>query len=298
MIPNLFIVGAPKCGTTALATYLDQHPNIYMSSPKEPNFFCPEFAQKQHTNDIDEYLNLFRFRGPHHRILGEASVWYLLSPSAADRIHRFNPDARIIIMLRNPIDLVYSLHSQLLWTLDEDETSFFTAWDLQGERAQGRRIPPQCREPHFLQYETVGQLGTQVARYYAVFPKDQILTIFFEDFVSSTRAVFEASLAFLGLPHNGRDQFPRINANKRHRSPLLARLSQRPPRFTVAAVVWLKAVLGIRRFHLLERIKHVNSVQAKRPPLPAGMRQRLGGIFKADIEVLEQWTQRNLDHWK
>lgn len=295
--PSFFIVGAPKCGTTALADYLGEHPNIFMSSPKEPNFFCPEFKAKQYTSDLENYLALFSDSTPNHMAIGEASVWYLLSDTAARRIHDFDKDARIIIMLRNPVDIVYSLHSQLLWTLDESISDFSAAWELQDNRARGKHIPEKCREPLFLQYGIVGNLGEQISRYFKIFPESNIKVIFFEDFVNATADVYRDVLGFLNVPDFPRSKFQKVNANKAHISPIVARFTQRPPRFALTAVSLLKNLTGIRRLNLLDRIKRVGSKKMTRPPLPIELREKVACFFSADIHLVENLTGRNLTHW-
>src|SRR5258706_10449866 len=107
--PDFFIVGAPKCGTTAMNDYLGQHPDIYMA-PKELHYFGADLKIKDKISE-SAYLQYFKNAG-NKKILGEASVWYLFSGTAAKEIKNFSPDAKILIMLRNPVEVVYSLHSQ------------------------------------------------------------------------------------------------------------------------------------------------------------------------------------------
>jgi hypothetical protein len=116
-IPHFVIVGAPKCGTTSLYRYLQQHPRVFMPENKEPRFFWDypvasfEFGTKQFHPSVvtapDEYLGLFR-DAPAGAILGEASTDYLSCPGVAARLHAWNPEAKIIVMLRDPIDRAYS----------------------------------------------------------------------------------------------------------------------------------------------------------------------------------------------
>ena len=229
MPPNFFIVGAPKSGTTALSTYLGEHPNVFMATPKEPDYFCKDFPAKSHASNLDEYLWIFRDARHYHMAIGEASVWYLYSKRAAVELKRFCPKARIIIMLRHPVDIAYSLHSQLLWTLDENEKDFKKAWGLQTERSRGGNIPKHCVEASFLQYKDVVRLGQQVQRYYDHFEARQIHLIFFDDFKTAPVNCYQEVLDFLSIPDDNRTHFPVINANKGHRIHWVARFTQRPP---------------------------------------------------------------------
>ena len=230
--PNTFILGAPKCGTTALSEYLREHPRAFLSQPKEPHYFCEDFdyyyAPGQRTED--HYLGLFAAAADEHIAVAEASVWYLYSSDAARNIAAFDPAARAVVMLRNPVDLVPSLHSQLLYMLDEDEPDLARAWELQEARSRGERVPATARVPAFLQYGEAARLGAQLARVYEALPREQVLTIVFDDLRDDTGAVYRRTLEFLGLPDDGRADFPRVNENKVHRAEAVARFTQRPRR--------------------------------------------------------------------
>ena len=159
--PNFFILGAPKCGTTALSAYLREHPRVFVSQPKEPHYFCDDFDYYYAPGQRSEahYLGLFADADERHLAVGEASVWYLYSATAARNIIAFAPDARIIVMVRNPVELVPSLHSQLRYMLDEAEPDPAAAWDLLDARARGEGLPDTVRVPEFLQYRDAARLG-------------------------------------------------------------------------------------------------------------------------------------------
>lgn len=298
MKPNFFIVGGPKCGTTALSTYLGEHPHIYMSSPKEPDFFCTDFPDKSHARNLQEYISLFDKAKPTHVAVGEASVWYLYSKNAAAEIQQFCPNARIIIMLRNPVEIVYSLHSQLLWTLDEDIQEFKNAWLLQEARKAGKHIPAHCVEPAFLQYRKVAMLGEQTQRYFDHFDSKQIHIIFFDDFKKSPSSCYLNVLKFLSLPNDNRLHFPVINDNKGHRNLIFARFTQRPPAIMLRAMQVFKKISGIEKIGLLERIRTLNNQKYTRKPLEAEFCKTLSKQFTNDIQLLENITGRDLATWK
>src|SRR3954468_20052709 len=108
MDPDFFLVGAPRRGTTALCNYLRMHPEVFVCSPKEPTYFGRDLAPKRFPT-LESYRALFANTGSATRV-GDGSVAYLASDSAAEEIHAFNPNAAILIMLRNPVELIYSLH--------------------------------------------------------------------------------------------------------------------------------------------------------------------------------------------
>ena len=137
--PNFFIVGAPKCGTTALYRYLRLHPNIYMPAKKEPHFFAQDLGSYPAIKTMDQYSALFAGAEPRHTGIGEASVYYLRSTVAIPNIRAFNPEARLIAMFRNPVEMVHSFHSQLLYWSEESVTDFEAAWRLAGSPPRGSR---------------------------------------------------------------------------------------------------------------------------------------------------------------
>src|SRR5262249_50339658 len=149
--PDLFIVGAPRCGTTAMYTYLGQHPDIFMSARKEPHFFGTDFSSPALDRDEQTYLALFTGARNETRA-GEASVFYLCSRRAAKEIHAFSPSARIIIMLRNPVEMMYSLHSRHVLTGNEDINDFGTALAAAAERKRGLHLPATFPPVEFLLY--------------------------------------------------------------------------------------------------------------------------------------------------
>jgi hypothetical protein len=297
MRPSFFIVGAPKCGTTALSEYLRLHPGVFLSTPKEPNFFASDLPGLLRIDTLERYLDIFAHAPSSARIAGEASAIYLYSAAALPAIRNFDPDARILAMLRNPIELAHALHSQLLYNRTEDESDFEAAWSLQAERAGGRRIPPLCREPALLQYRKVALLGEQVERLVRIFPSNQIKLVFHEDLLRSPRQVYLEVLDFIGVPDDDRVDFPLINANRSIRVQWLARITQHPPRFLMKMSERAKRTLGLQRFGFLDPIRRANSARSRRSPLPPDIVNTLRQEFTADVRLLSEQVGRDLSHW-
>ena len=190
--PNLFIVGAPKCGTTALAAYLGQHPQVCFSRPKEPHYFNEDFANR-HTRRLGDYRACFAAATPRHRIVGEASVLYLYSRVAVPNILGFCPDAKFIVMVRNPLEMAPSWYSEAAYSsaFGETASTFEQAWLLQGERRAGRSIPAICSEPKVLLYRELCSVGGQLRRLLSLVRRESVQIVVFDDFVGETRAVYE-----------------------------------------------------------------------------------------------------------
>jgi hypothetical protein len=127
--PNLFVIGAPTCGTSSLLHYLATHPKVFVSKVKEPHFFNSD-SKHRYFYSIESYLKLFEKATPLHKYRCEGSVWYLYSKSAIDEILKFDPDAKFIIMLRNPVFMYFSIHQELYFGGAENNRSPIKAWYL------------------------------------------------------------------------------------------------------------------------------------------------------------------------
>jgi Sulfotransferase domain len=296
--PNFFIVGAPKCGTTALYEYLRPHPNIFMPEIKEPHFFGTDLGTYPRIKTPEEYADLFAPSTPEHLRVGEASVYYLRSAVAIANIHRFNPDALIIAMFRNPVDMVYSLHSQLLYWSEETEPNFETAWRLQERRRRGLDLPPQSRGSFLLDYAEAGRFGTQTERLLSVFPREQVKLILYDDFTASPRGVYDEVVEFLGVPHDRRAAFPRVNENKRARVGALGQFLRKPPPPLRSAFRGLKRIAGEERLSAVKkRVVDLNTVKERRPPLSPEFRAELVATFRDEVALLSGLLGRDLSHW-
>lgn len=297
--PNFFIVGASRCGTTALSEYLREHSAVFMCQPKEPHFFADDFPRHKLYNmhSLENYLELFEGARSRHRAIGEASASYLYSKVAIREIFNFNPGARLIIMLRNPIEMVYSFHSLMVYQLYEDEEDFEAAWHLQPLRKKGYRIPDTCREPAFLNYGEVAMFGMQLERVFEIFPREQVKVILFDDFIRSTKEVYEQVLAFLSIPLDERSYFPKVNSNKQLRLKWVARLTHQPPPWLVELSEHLREYIEIDIRLVARKLKGLNSEQVKRPPLNKKFREYLVDYFREDVNKLSHIIERDLTDW-
>lgn len=217
-LPNLFIVGQPKSGTSALFSFLKGHPEVCACATKEPQYFCRDinsqyFHLKNQDRNDENYLDLFEHCGE-EKVIMEASTAYLYSRVAAEQIHAFNPDARIIMMLREPVDFLFTYHMQMLRTscTFEEVDDFMSAIELEEERKAGRRIPNNCFDPQFLYYSERVCYTEQIERFRRAFPAAQLKIIIHDDFKSDNEAVYDEVVTFLGLDPAYRPQFKTINA--------------------------------------------------------------------------------------
>jgi hypothetical protein len=298
-IPDFFIIGAPKCGTTALSEYLRRHPNICFSHVKEPHFFSDDLPTYKIDQTVEDYLrrNFSHFDAQRHRAMGEGSVYYCFSEVAIPNILKANSSAKFIYAVRNPVDMVYSLYAQYRFNRMEDIDDFEAAWEAQEDRAAGRYIPRHCYEPRFLQYRAMGQLGQRLEILKSIVPPMQLAVIVFDDLVASTKQVYEDVLTFLQLPSDGRREFPVVNESRVQRSRAVGYLLASIPTWLHNAVRDVKHGVGISHIPLNLLLK-INAKPAKRPELREGFRKRLVTEFDPAVRLLEELLNRDLSHWR
>jgi hypothetical protein len=294
--PTFMIAGAPKCGTTALYEYLQTHPRVLLSNPKEPHFYAEDLGNHREVFTQTGYDRLFTSARPEHLAIGEASAWYLHSWVALPKIARELPDIKLIVMLRNPAELVLSLHSDLVWICFESELDFEQAWSLQSERKAGRQVPKLCQVPWFLQYREVGQLSQHVRRLLKLVPREQIRFYLLDDLKTSAARVYQDALTFLELPDDGRTEFPRVNQSKRNRLQRLAWAQSLLVRSLPRPCIQAGKLIGLGKLNRTITEMNCTDNQAMRPR--EEFLRQLTREFYDDVCELETLLERKLDHWK
>lgn len=297
--PNLFLVGAPKCGTTSLYEYLRRHPQIFFpfndddyARVKEPNHFCPELEilEKDAIKGREDYLDLYR-GSERARWRGDASTNYLFSKTAPERIKQFCPDARILIMLRPPVDMMHSYHNELVRHQHEDIVDFHEALRASEDRRNGLRIPECTGVPKCLDYFAISRFAVQVERYYHVFGKDTVKVVLLEDMVADPAATFRDILSFLDVDMSFQPEF-RVH-NETPRNGTLERLAT----FVYGAPL-VKHVFGTifpwrTRRSILSFVRHIESSRQGTDPRD----RQLHRLYAPEVERLSTLIGRNLDHW-
>ena len=285
--PNFFIIGAPKCGTTSLSVWLGEHRKIFISPIKEPHFFNSD--DRQAISELDEYEALFCGASEEHIAVGEASVWYLSSANAVTAILRYQPEAKFIVMLRNPIEMAPALHGEMLLSGLEYEHEFPMAWNLQEVRRQGRRIRVSWARRRFL-YGEICSLGMQLEKLYKIVPSSRVLTIILDDIRADPRHEYLRVLQFLGVSDDGRLDFPIHNPASAFRYPGIQRAAY--------PILHLKDRLGVSGgLGLWTRMENLMRVEKPRKPLTPEMISVLNEYFSQDVELLGRLLGRDLRQW-
>lgn len=295
--PDFFIVGAPKCGTSALATYLGEHPEIGMCPHKESHFFADDelFARLQMHPDRrrknpEEYLSWFQpLKG--RRRLGEASVWYLYSPGSGARIRDYRPDAQIIAMIRNPLTAVPALHSEFVHMGIEPERDLERAFALDDERERTGTptgFPPRS-------YRAAFAFAEQIAAYQQLFGRRNVDVVVFDDFVADTASAFAGVCTFLGVDPGHRPDLGVVNANKEARSRRFQQLVKRPPRSMRRGI---RLVTTERTRELLaSRLSRLNTRSRPRGRIPPAVARGLLPEIERQVRELDELLGLELGSW-
>lgn len=289
--PNFFILGAPKAGTTTLANWLSEHRQILMSPLKEPHFFNFDFGPRL-TRSFKAYESLFEAATSAHVAVGEATTRYLYSRTTVPAILHYAEEPRFIVMIRNPVELAYSLHDQTLFNGDETELDFERAWELQQVRMYGDQVPRFCADPQLLMYGPLCRLGEQLERLLAQVPREKVLLINLEHLCEAPLREYRQVLDFLGVEYDGRTSFPLANPAKERRFPRLWR--------TVQAGNQALRILGVPpvRIGITRLLFHWDKRPRMRAPLDNALRTRLKAYFAEDVARVERISGWDLRHWK
>lgn len=298
--PDFFIVGAPKSATTALFSYLKQHPDVFLPQRKEICYFCTDLHYRTPFISEEIYLSYFQQAGDKHKLIGEACVFYMLSGDAASNIKKFNPDAKIIIMLRNPVDMVYSYHSQLLANGDETIEDFNAALEAEAERRQGNLIgvsPHRKCSVEAFYYSEIAKYYEQVKRYMEIFSDKHLHIIFFEDVILSPEKVYIGVLDFLGLQHIMPKSFKIINSNKVIKNKRFQELLMNPPKLVKFFVRLLLPENSVAKIWIVSKLWKANQDFKPRPPMDKESRNKVMAYYKEDIAKLAGLLNRDLSGW-
>lgn len=295
-LPNFFIIGAPKCGTSSLAAWLSGHPQIYMSPIKEP-FYFSEDIQNRVITEWAIYLRLFSRASKQHLRIGEASATYLFSKVAVPAIEHTIHTGQYIVMVRNPVDMAYSLHEQQVRSFNENIDDFYQAWCLAPKRREGKQVPPGCKDPILLDYPSWCRLSEQLERLYTIVPKERVLVLLLDDMKKNPRREYLRVINFLGVPDDGRKEFPVHNPAREWRSRRMGKAIYSLARI-VALFKHAEGLLPKRSLGIIQRLQGINTRQRPRPPLAPEVRAELETYFAKDIIYLERLLGRDLADWR
>lgn len=300
--PNFFVVGARRSGSTALYNYLKRHPDIYMSRRKELHFFGTDIFLRDiwWNSNVNKYLRFFK-SVTKEKMVGEDSPHYLFSKKAPQEIKKFAPDAKIVILLRSPVEQIYSSYKILFYVGIEKHTSFEKALMAEKDVAAGKfGLDPFSAL--MLRYCYIARYSEQVKRYIKMFGKKNIHIIIFEEFRSNTPEVYKNLLKFLGVDSNFTLDFKKINSKKIKNSSVTMRF---PLVHSIYRDVefYQDRINSLRffwRFRLGDKavklLKKVDLPGKDKPPSKKAIRIIMKNVY-SDIRKLEKIINKDLSHW-
>jgi hypothetical protein len=299
--PDFFIIGAPKAGTTALHAALARHPGLSLSSVKEPKYFlCGDappplylgpgdaHSRREWVWRRDHYLALFAY-APGDVLVGESTPLYLNDPAALLRIQTVKPDAKLIVVIRDPVDRAYSNWMHLWSDGLEPEADFITAVAMEDARQRRGWAP-------FWRYRSLGLYGRQLAHARTLFPADQLHVLRYRDLVESPEQTLASVWDFLGVHSSPLPDVPRDNVKPFVPDTLRSR--------SIARAVRVGARLGslgppeIWRAVEKRLLATLQSRVERRPSLNPEQRRQVQGYFLDDLSLLEQLTGRDFSDWR
>ncbi len=291
--PNVFLAGAPKCGTSSLAHYLGQHPDIFSPHLKEPIYFGSDLIARNRISSA-EYLGHYGAWCEECYAL-DASTHYFFSLNAAHEIHEASSDARIVLMVRNPIEAAHSMYHQLRFNGTEPLNSFEASLDAEADRATQQAPLPRGFIQSFL-YSQIYSYSSNIPRYEAAFGRAHVYVCVMDDLDADAAAETAKVCEFLGVDTRGVDgfDFNIQNAAQRSKSRWVNTLAAYPPQ-------WLNyfAAPFPRQFRLKVRdaMRKANSQTITKPKMAPATRTRLQGVFAGDVRWLSKYLGRDLSHW-
>ncbi len=307
-VPDFFIAGHPKCGTTALYLALRSHPQVYMSAIKEPQYFSGEIRAEaarrpasRLPQTLEDYLALFAPAGP-DQLTGEASPSYLRSPEAAAEIARLNPDARIIAIFREPAGFLRSLHLQYVQTMIEPERDLATALGLEQARREGRSLPGGGNWRQTLLYSEHVRYVEQLRRYHEAFGPDRVLVLIYDDFRADNEATLRRVQRFLEIDDTLPVQTVEANPSMAVRSGALHGLVRSLQRAEDGPLGKAKRLANValprerRRALFAPLRRRVNRrLRFGRPePLDEALTEQLRERFRGEVLALAEYLDRDL----
>lgn len=303
-VPDFFIVGQAKSGTTALYEMLREHPAIFMPDLKEPEFLASDMRQRLRNpttghlpETLEEYLMLFADADDDQRV-GESSVFYLSSHTAASAIAELNPAARIIAVFREPAAFLRSLHLQHLQNHNEDQRDLRRAIELEGPRREGRHIPRRSPRPQSLVYSEHVRYTEQLRRYHAVFGPERVLVLIYDELRADNEGTVRRIFRFLDVNDSAPVVSVQANPTVALRSQTLDtavhRFSVGRGRYSGAVKTAVKTLVPRQaRRHMLKTVQR-RVVHTAAPAPDEALMAELRTWLKPEVERLSAYLDRDL----
>ncbi len=276
-------------------SYLAAHPEIFMAKSKESHYFADDLYPPDIRCPRSRYFGFFESVTT-EKIVGESSVFYMLSQTAAKRIHAHQPDSKILFMLRDPMEVIVSHHSQIVFEGLETEKDFSKALALEHERRATHDNKHITYRERVLHYRDIVRFSEQIERFMAVFPPNQLHFVFYDDVREDLPGTYAGILRFLGVDDSFQPEFTVKNANKELRSKRFGAFLRETPDWVTALSRVILPTEGLR-YKARMKLKRINTSFKPRPPLPVDLRYSLMQELQPEVTRLSKLLDRDLSHW-
>ncbi|HEU0101217.1 MAG TPA: sulfotransferase [Mycobacteriales bacterium] len=299
-LPDFLVIGAPKAGTTALHVALAAHPQLCLSANKEPKHFLVDGPPPTRGGPGDartyaeyvwrraDYEALWDHAEP-GQLRGESTTLYLRDPAAHERIRAAVPGVKLVAVLRDPVDRAHSNWSHLRSAGLEPEADFLRACALEHRRVEDGWGP-------FWRYLGLGMYGAQLQHLYSLFPREQVLVLLYRELREQPLETLDRICAFLGVDTGLLRQLPAENVTAHVSDTAVNRLLHGALR--QAGALGALAPEPVRRLASATAVRLLQREQRTRPALSPDERGLLVPHFLSDIALLEEITDRSLQHWR
>lgn len=291
LLPHFLIVGAPKCGTTALHFYLSQHPEIN-TAEKEVHFFGEDLNYRFEKPTLEFYQSNFKETG----LNGDSSVWYLYSDSIFEELKALGIQPKIIILLRNPTDFAYSLHSQNIADANEDVLDFKKALDLEESRKRGVSLPKNVDPVRSIFYKDAGNFYPRVKKFQDNFGKENVFVELQEHLKSNPVKTLKKIELFLGIEEFNQYDFTPQNENKTVKNAKVNHLIKKSGNFKKTVFRTLIPIKSVRK-RIVDKFYFSNFTVEKRLPLTPELKSELQNHFSAGVSQLNSIIDHDISHW-
>ncbi|MFD1343970.1 sulfotransferase [Litorisediminicola beolgyonensis] len=293
--PNLFIPGAPKCGTTSLAYYLGQHPDIFAPLIKEPAFFGSDLNAARPRISLESYLDLYK-EWKEETVAFDASTHYFSAKRAAAEIAEAAPEARAVIMVRNPVEATYSMYHQLVFNGAEQPNSFEESLDAESGRTTNAEVNRFAYSQNFL-YSKIFSFDENIKRFEFCLGKERVRVVLLDDLKENPieQIVNICNWLEIKVAPVYKFDLSKKNEAKTVRIRWLNTIANYPPAWIgnfTKPIFSKKSRVGVRTF-----LGRYNTKTSKNPPMHAETRRRLVNHYTPEIEKLSRRLDRDLSHW-
>ncbi|MEM9243848.1 MAG: sulfotransferase [Pseudomonadota bacterium] len=292
--PNFFIIGAPKCGTTAMANFLNQHPEVYFSKPKEPMFFCQDLSPTKYKT-FEKYLkSCFFGTNENHKAIGEGSPLILYSQEGIPKILDYYPTAKFIVMLRNPVKATVSMHGHNFKGMSQElSRELEQCWHYLPERWEQKKLPLNCEAPIAFQYDRLYNYFEHLNKLLQLVNKKNLHIILYDDFKKDSLKEYKKICGFLNISTKFEPEIKVVNKRSQINMKWYITFLHHLSHMTYN----IRKKLKLTHTGLLNEIIKKNQIPLEKSELSPEFIAEMKQFFREDIIKTSKLINRDLSMW-